>query len=130
MTMQDLLGIVERVSALLSPAALGGLLFYRSRRRTERAQSERAIAESLGKFAEEWRELYEYAEKKLAEKDKKIDALYIELTELRKQRYDEMRASTSREIELIKEVGEERISSAKYHCEVPKCSKRQPQNGY
>lgn len=151
----DAIGIIEKVMAWLSlpvvSALVGTLAFYRYRRKKEQAaadkahaeaEKEQAQADSLkieaeAKAIDQWQELFAKSEELVAKKDAKIDELYSYISTMREQineeknkHMDDLRQWTQREIDLLSQLHGEKLANAKFHCEVEKCSRRQPQNGY
>ena len=82
------------------------------------AESKSAEAESIGKFAAEWKELYAKEEQKTHEKDLKIDQLYEVISKYR-----------DTENALRKEIMQLEIKCIRLEydkCLVSNCAKRQP----
>lgn len=62
--------------------------FYNSKKRTEAAKASQAEADAISKYADEWRELYKQKDKEVADLNKKVDALYDNINELRRELFD------------------------------------------
>lgn len=105
--------------------ALGGLEaikwivnFYVNRKTN--ARKEDATADSMEDENE--RKQVDWLEKRLAERDAKIDAIYVELRQEQAAHLDEIHKRHETELKL-KESDMKR-------CEVRKCLEREPQTGY
>ena len=111
--------IIEIISGIVSSILLPLIsifLFYDSRKRKEEATASKEEAQArkeelaarkvetdnITSYAAEWKELYEKKEKKVIDLDAKIDQLYLEKNEDRKQIRELMEKNTALEIEKLK----------------------------
>ncbi len=106
-----------------------GVLFYRSRSRKESAEAttsehsaESVAIENMRESAVEWRDIAESREKKINEKEKKIDALYREKRGYRDEIYSLQQKVNN--LELEKQALQFRS------CSIRGCATRKPQTGY
>ena len=111
--------IIEIISGIVSSILLPLIsifLFYDSRKRKEEATASKEEAQArkeelaarkvetdnITSYAAEWKELYEKKEKKVIDLEAKIDQLYLEKNEDRKQIRELMEKNTALEIEKLK----------------------------
>ncbi|MFI3315756.1 MAG: hypothetical protein R3Y04_08880 [Rikenellaceae bacterium] len=114
----------------------GGILFYRSRNRKERAEAmttehsaESVAIANMRESAVEWKMIAEKREakinkkdKQIAEKDSKIDALYI----AKNQDRDEINSLYQK----LNNLELEKQSLQFKSCNIRGCDKREPQTGF
>lgn len=97
-------------------------LLLPQKRKSEDLKNDAQNIENEAKQSEEWRKLYDEAHTENIEKDKKIDALYMEITRHR----DEKAGLHIKITELS--VENTRLKILK--CEKPSCIDRHPPTGY
>ena len=114
--------IISIISLLISSGAIGGIFFLHSRLRKANAEATAAENANSITIAEEWREIAERREVQLAEKDKKIDTLYGQITEWRNKYHE----SETDKHKLALENATMKIKT----CERRACKDREPQSGY
>lgn len=119
MTVENIISII---SLLVSSGAIGGIFFLRSRIRKANAEAVAAENANEKMIAEEWKGIAERRETQLAEKDKKIDALYAQINDWRNKFHES-------ETEKNKTTFENYMLKIKT-CEVRGCKDREPQSGY
>ncbi len=107
---------------LLGGGVVSMLIFYRSKKRKENAQASLAESEVIRSFAQEWREIAESRERKIIDKDAKIDALYATITEWR-DRYNALNEMYNI-MTLAKQSADYRV------CNKRGCGEREPQTGF
>ena len=98
------------------------IAFWKVSKRIKTAEAKKAELDNEISLAKEWRETAEAREEKIAEKDEKIDALYIELNGWR-DRYNA----------LMEENNKHKIESANMAyrvCNRRNCTQREPQTGF
>ena len=83
--MENFSSMIQLIAAFISTVFLP-LLLIKAQRRKANAEADQAEASNIVSVAEEWKELYDKKDQTVAEKDKKIDSLYDEITELRNQK--------------------------------------------
>ena len=114
--------IISIISLLISSGAIGGIFFLRSRVRKANAEATAVENANSITIAEEWREIAGRREAQLAEKDKKIDTLYIQINEWRTKFHE----SETEKHKLALENATMKIKS----CGKRACKDREPQSGY
>lgn len=119
MTVENIISII---SLLVSSGAIGGIFFLRSRIRKANAEAVAAENANEKMIAEEWKGIAERREIQLAEKDKKIDALYVQINDWRTKYHE----SETGKHKLALENATMKIKS----CEKRGCKDREPQSGY
>lgn len=110
------------INSLLGGGALSAILFFRSRQRKENAHASLAESEAIKGFATEWREIAEERERKIVEKDAKIDALYCNITEWR-DRYNSLNEKCQTTL-LERQAADYKV------CNKRGCAEREPQTGF
>lgn len=107
--MESVIDTISGIASSILLPLISVFLFYDSRKRKEEAQAhkeelevKKTEADNITSYAAEWKELYERKEKKVLELDAKIDHLYLEKNEDRKQIHELMGKNTALEIEKLK----------------------------
>ena len=116
MELNDWLAILGALGGL---EAIKWMVNFYVNRKTD-ARKEDASADSMEDENE--RKQVDWLEKRLAERDAKIDAIYVELRQEQAAHLDEIHKRHETELKL-KESDMKR-------CEVRKCLEREPQTGY
>lgn len=93
--MEQLSTIIQLFGSLITLVVLP-LLLLRSKTKQAEAEADKAEADNISTYANEWKELYEKKEKRVAELDEKIDQLYAEISKYR----DTIRELSERNSEL------------------------------
>ena len=93
--MEQLSTIIQILGSLITLVVLP-LLLLRSKTKQAAAEADKAEADNISTYANEWKELYEKKEKRVAELDEKIDRLYQDITKYR----DTIRELSERNSEL------------------------------
>lgn len=80
--MENFSNIIQIVGSLITMVILP-ILLLKPKREKAVAEADKEISDNITSYAEQWKELYEKKEHRVAELDAKIDSLYGEITELR-----------------------------------------------
>lgn len=113
--------ILTATTALLT-GGVSWIAFYKISKRLKGAEARKAEQDNDISLAKEWRDTAEGRERKLTEKELKIDALYVELSKWRDENY--ALRSQIHELHLHNVSMEYRV------CNRRGCSEREPQTGF
>lgn len=80
--------IFSGLLTLMGGGGLGVFWFYSAKKREAAANASKAEADVTSRYADEWKELYEQRDKRVGELNVKVDQLYADISELRKQMWD------------------------------------------
>lgn len=86
--MNELLTTISSCLLTIMGGTASVIWFYSAKKRTANAEATKAEADAISMYAQEWRELYEQRDKDVENLNAKIDALYNDMNELRKQLWD------------------------------------------
>lgn len=103
--------IVAAIVGLLSALGGGSIIYARQTRQLKEIENE-------AKQSEEWRKLYEEMKKEVAERERKIDNLYCEISRHRDEKVEMRKEMTRLEVKVVK------LEYAK--CESSYCPDRVP----
>ena len=110
------------VNLVMGSGIIGMLIFYRSKKRKEKAEAAKAETSNEIMIAAEWKEVAEKREKQIDLKDAKIEELYVSINQWRDRNNELSAENHALRLEQL---------SAKYMtCNRRQCSEREPQTGY
>lgn len=110
------------LNLIIGSGIIGMLIFYRSKKRKEKAEAAKAETTNDIMIAAEWKEVAEKREKQMDLKDAKIEELYVSINQWRDKNNELSAENHALRLEQV---------SAKYKtCNRRQCDQREPQTGY